>query len=90
MNVSLTHRGEVIMMLCELYKSLPKNPEVKQLMEENKITHLVNVCPSSVEFVLKEAIKELGGAAAWDMKGDAEHGTLEGNDRGAAADQAGD
>lgn len=61
MNDSLTHRGEVIMMLRELYKSLPKNPEVKQLMEENKITHLVNVCPSSVEFVLKEAINELGG-----------------------------
>lgn len=26
----------------------------------------------------------------WEPKGDAEHGTLEGNDRGAAADQAGD
>lgn len=61
MNVCLTHRGEVIMMLSELYKALPQNPEVKQLMEENKITHLINVCPSSVEFVLKEAIKELGG-----------------------------
>lgn len=49
------------MMLRELYKALPQNPEVKQLMEENKITHLIDVCPSSVEFVLKEAIKELGG-----------------------------
>lgn len=45
----------------ELYNSLPKDPEVKQLMEENKITHLIDVCPSSVEFVLSEAIKELGG-----------------------------
>ena len=26
-----------------------------------QITHLINVCPSSVEFVLKEAIRELGG-----------------------------
>lgn len=32
-----------------------------------------------------------GGAAAWNMKGDAEHGnSLEGNDSRAAADQAGD
>lgn len=60
-NVSLTRRGEVIMMLRELYKSLPKNEEVRELMEQNKITHLIDVCPSSVEFVLREAIKELGG-----------------------------
>ncbi|MBR4794080.1 MAG: hypothetical protein IK038_12100 [Bacteroidaceae bacterium] len=60
MNVGLTHRGEVIMMLRTLYNSLPKDPEVKKLMEENKITHLIDVCPSSVEFVLTEAIKELG------------------------------
>lgn len=44
--------------------------------------------------IVKECLNAVygftGGAAAWDMKGDAEHGTLEGNDRGAAADQAGD
>ena len=60
-NVSLTHRGEIIMMLRELYKALPKNEEVRELMEQNKITHLIDVCPSSFEFVLREAIKELGG-----------------------------
>lgn len=61
MNVGLTHRGEVIMMLRELYKALPKNKEVLDFLEQNKITQLVDVCPSSVEFVLREAIKELGG-----------------------------
>ena len=60
-NVSLTRRGEVIMMLRELYKAIPKNEEVRELMEQNKITHLEDVCPSSVEFVLREAINELGG-----------------------------
>lgn len=60
-NVGLTHRGEVIMMLRELYKALPKNEEVRGLLEQNKITHLIDVCPSSVEFILREAIKELGG-----------------------------
>ena len=60
-NVSLTRRGEVIMMLRELYKSLPKNKEVYELMEQNNITHLIDVKPSSVEFVLREAIRELGG-----------------------------
>ena len=60
-NVGLTHRGEIIMMLRELYKALPKNKEVFELMEQNNKTHLVDVKPSSVAFVLCEAIKELGG-----------------------------
>lgn len=61
MNVSLTERGQIIMMLRVLYNSAPKNPEVRALMEENKITHLIDITPSSFEFVIKKAIEELGG-----------------------------
>lgn len=61
MNVSLTMRGEIIAMLRILYNSVPKDPEVRALMEENKITHLIDITPSSFEFVIKSAIAALGG-----------------------------
>ena len=52
----------ILGIIAYLYEVIHDRKEtVKQLMEENKITHLINVCPSSVEFVLKEAIRELGG-----------------------------
>lgn len=58
---ALTHRGEILEMLRLVYDSIPKDPEVKALMEENKITHLIDMKPSSLEFVIREAVKELGG-----------------------------
>lgn len=58
---ALTRRGEILEMLRLVYDSIPKNPEVKALMEENKITHLIDMKPSSLEFVIRETVKELGG-----------------------------
>lgn len=61
MNVGLTRRGEVIMMLREVWKTLPKDPIEREVMEQCSVTRLVDIKPSSLEFVLKEAISELGG-----------------------------
>lgn len=58
---AMTRRGEILEMLRQVYDCIPKNPEVKALMEENKITHLINMKPSSLEFVIQETVKELGG-----------------------------
>lgn len=48
-------------MLRQVYDCIPKDPEIKDLMEQNKITHLVDMTPSSLEFVIRETVKELGG-----------------------------
>ena len=61
MNVSLTRRGEIIMMLREIYKTIPKESPERDIMEQCSITRLTNIKPSSLEFVISEAIKELGG-----------------------------
>ena len=61
MNVSLTRRGEIIMMLREVYKTIPKDSPERDIMEQCSITRLTDIKPSSLEFVISEAIKELGG-----------------------------
>lgn len=58
---ALTRRGEILEMLRQVYDCIPKDPEIKDLMEQNKITHLVDMKPSSLEFVIRETVKELGG-----------------------------
>lgn len=58
---ALTRRGEILEMLRLVYDCIPKNPEVKQLMEQHSFTHLDDLRPSSLEFVIRETIKELGG-----------------------------
>ena len=63
---ALTRRGEILEMLRQVYNCIPKDPEIKDpeikdLMEQNKITHLVDMRPSSLEFVIRETVKELGG-----------------------------
>ena len=61
MNDSLTRRGEIIMMLREIYKTIPKESPERDIMEQCSITRLTDIKPSSLEFVISEAIKELGG-----------------------------
>ena len=58
---AMRHRGEIVQMLRQVYNCIPKDPEIKDLMEQNKITHLVDLTPSSLEFVIQETVKELGG-----------------------------
>lgn len=61
MNASLTKRGEIIMMLHEVYKTIPRESPEREIMEQCSVTRLSDIKPSSLEFVITEAIKELGG-----------------------------
>ena len=58
---SLKRRGEILDMLRKVYNCIPKDPDIKDLMEQNEITHLVDMKPSTLEFVLRKTAEELGG-----------------------------
>ena len=48
-------------MLRLVYDCIPRDPNVRVLMEQHNFTHLSKLKPSSLEFVIREAVKELGG-----------------------------
>lgn len=83
-----------------LYPDIVPSVEITVHVDSNKLEdaaiHERVIAAAYHEYlsIVKERLNAvygfIGGAAAWNMKGDAEHGTLERNDRGAAADQAGD
>lgn len=58
---ALTRRGEILEMLRLVYDCIPRDPDAWVLMEQHKFTHLSDLKPSSLEFVIRETVKELGG-----------------------------
>ena len=83
-----------------MYPDIVPSVEITVHVDSNKLEdaavheRVIAAAYQEYQNIVKERLNAVygftGGAAAWDMKGDTEHGTLEGNDRGSAADQAGD